>query len=83
MGPAQREPPPKHVVVIGEEVESVYRPDPDSRRGGVEWSHSAGDQGPGKPKLRGKGYWVTDGRRRWWVPGTSKGRFSPDSGMIG
>ncbi len=79
----QRRTPPREVVVIGEEVETVYRPDRHSKRGGIDWEHSVGDVGEGKPKLRGKRYLVTDGEDVWTVPGSRPARFDPDRGILG
>jgi hypothetical protein len=76
--------PPREVVVIGEEVETVYKPDRHSRRGGVEWEHEAGDRGPGLPKLRGRRLLVADARGRvYTVPASSGMRLDPDRGLVG
>ena len=76
--------PPREVVVIGEEVETVYRPDEHSRRGGVDWEHEAGDRGPGLPRLRGRRLLVADARGRvYTVPGGSKMKLDPDRGLVG
>ncbi|MGE5619043.1 MAG: hypothetical protein ACM3US_07265 [Sphingomonadaceae bacterium] len=76
--------PPREVVVIGEEVETVYRPDRHSRRGGVEWQHEAGDRGPGLPRLRGRRLLVADADGKvYTVPAGSKMKLDPDRGLVG
>ncbi len=76
--------PPQEVVVIGEEVETVYRPDEHSRRGGVDWQHAAGDRGPGLRRLRGRRLLVADAAGKvYTVPGGSKMTLDPDRGLVG
>jgi len=76
--------PPREVVVIGEEVETVYRPDRHSQRGGVDWEHEAGDRGPGLRKLRGRRLLVADAQGKvYTVPAASGMRLDPDRGLVG
>lgn len=82
--PDQRQPPPEKVVVIGEEKAVVYQPDGHSRRGGIEWEHSAGDRGQGHRKLRGRRLLVADADGNvYTVPGSSRMEFDPDRGLVG
>ena len=80
----QRRPPPVHVVKIGEERATVYRPPRGSERAGADWEHAAGDRGPLRRNASGRRILVADERGRvYLVHGDSPMRFDPDRGLVG
>ena len=80
----QRRRPPREVVVIGKEVETVYKPDSHSQRGDSEWVHDPHDQGQGLPRLKGDRYLVADAEGNvYTVPGNRRARFDSSRGIIG
>jgi hypothetical protein len=54
LSPAERRL-PRFVALIGDQVETAYRPDDGSKRGRAVWHHKSGDRGP----LRGPGRGAT------------------------
>lgn len=84
LDPDQRRTPPRDVVLVGEELATVYRPHAHSGRGQDVWEHAAGDQGDGKPRRRGRRLIVADAQGRTYVvPGTSAMRFDAEQGLVG
>ena len=84
LDPDQRRPPPVHVVKIGEERATVYRPPRGSERSGADWEHQAGDRGPLRRNASGRRILVADERGRvYLVHGDSGMFFDPDRGLVG
>lgn len=80
----QRVRPPREVMVIGKEVETVYRPDSHSQRGDADWVHDPHDQGEGLPRLKGNRYLVADAEGNVYsIPGNRRARFDSSKGIIG
>jgi hypothetical protein len=80
----QRRPPPKHVVLIGQERATVYRPPRGSERGGADWEHESGDRGMFQRNVGGRRLVVADEHGRvYLLQGSSSMRFDPDRGLVG
>jgi len=70
-------------VVLGKAESLTYQPPASSKRGAWSWEHAFGDQGDGKPRLRGRPLVVADAETGQVELAGGPARFEAERGIVG